>query len=40
MQLESSAGAWMSWFLGRRNSTTITTVAGKQIGTSVPGAGK
>jgi hypothetical protein len=33
MQLEISAGAWMSWFLGRRNSTTITTVAQRQTGT-------
>ena len=35
MQLEISAGAWMSWFLGRRNSTTITTVTRRQTKTPV-----
>jgi hypothetical protein len=40
MRLEISAGAWTSWFLGRRNSRTITTIATRQTGTPVPGAGK
>jgi hypothetical protein len=36
MRLDISAGAWMSWFLGRRDSRTITTVAARsQIGTPV-----
>ena len=26
MRWEISTGPWMSWFLGRRNSTTITTI--------------
>jgi hypothetical protein len=29
---EISAGAWMSWFLGRRNSRAIMTVGGRHIG--------
>jgi hypothetical protein len=33
MQLEISAGVWMSWFLGRRNFTTITTVARSPVRT-------
>ncbi len=35
MRLEISAAAWMSWFLGRRNSRTITTVARRQTRTPV-----
>jgi hypothetical protein len=35
MRLESSAGVWMSWFLGYRSSRTITTVARNQIGAPV-----
>jgi hypothetical protein len=33
MRWEISAEAWMSWFLGRRNSRTITTVGRRQTGT-------
>jgi hypothetical protein len=33
MQWEIRTGAWTSWFLGRRNSRTITTVGRRQTGT-------
>ena len=35
MRLEISVGVWMSWFLGRRKSTTITTIARRQTRTPV-----